>query len=329
MSFVVALPAFRGADSSADTQNYIDFYLNQRLGYRGGTQETEIGYRLIQWLISFFFGNNWHAFISITSFISLIPIMFLIKKNSSNIFLSLFLFITIGPAGILYIFYFGIIRQCVAVGFICILMYTLYNKLFKKDVYYWALFILAVLCHTSMIVCLPFLFLSKIKFKPLMVFSITVFSLIIGMSDVSKLFLSISESTVDKNFYFDIIGNDTIKNITSLIPIGFVSLYMYYTSPKPDRQSLWLKTTIMTMWIINVLTFNVANNMERMVFPYFLFLIFSIPEYTSNKKISILYKIILLTFVISYYSLKFYLVLEYQFIIHDEFGSPVPYESYF
>lgn len=327
MLILCGLPAFRGEFSSADTPNYISYYLNPQLGYND-SQFIEYGCQYLFRFIHYLFEDNWYCFITITSLLSTVPLMILIGKQSPIPSLSLLLFLIIGPSGIIYVFYFGIIRQCLSVGILCYLVYSLATNKYKNRIIYYIIFVLSLFFHRSSFVFFPVLFFHKINLSSKIVVFATIISLIIGYSNINSFLLQVS-GDMDKSFYFTHTDNSMVVKFSKLIPTLFIALYMYFYSPKEDRNSLWMKITLSVMIFVNILTFNVANNMERMVFPYFIFLVISIPIFIANKKIPIYKRIVFLTSILIYYSTKYYIVLSQQFIFHEIIGSPVPYESYF
>lgn len=120
--------------------------------WKGGG--TEIGYSLLEYCISRF--ANFQFFLLPIALITIIPVMFLIYKYSSNHLFSIFLFIAFGY----YAFFMNGIRQSIAMGLCCI-AYVFARE--KKLIPYLIIITIAVLFHLSAVIFIPVYWLSRLK----------------------------------------------------------------------------------------------------------------------------------------------------------------------
>ena len=153
--------AFRTSSVGADTKIYLDYYeiiRNNTLFYSlNNLTFLESGYIIFNKLVSIF-TTNFNSITFFNSLLVLFSLYKLIKNQSKDALLSIFLFITFG----FYQSTFNIARSCFAVfvGYEAIDKFD-NNKKIKGIL----LFILAFLFHKSSIILLLIPILSKFKFK--------------------------------------------------------------------------------------------------------------------------------------------------------------------
>ena len=140
--------AFRATSVGTDAVVYRDFYeqiKSRQIGIKYG--QWEIGFSALCYLFGRLLGLSYLWFQIFTSFVILTCFALFIWKNSSNKFLSLFIFIAFG----LYFYSFNVLRQGLALA-----IFLANLTIFLKDRKWWKYFLLlpvAVLMHNSIILC--------------------------------------------------------------------------------------------------------------------------------------------------------------------------------
>lgn len=151
---LISVVGLRSEDVGVDTSSYyrIFYDINGWLDPRYFSWEP--GFIFINQLVYWLHGNAEHA-ILVFSTINMIFIVAFLNKSSSNIALSLILFI-----GLAYYFLaFNIVRQSLAMSIICFSFSYLYEK---KYITWGLYFLLALSFHFSAVIFLLY-FVSKIK----------------------------------------------------------------------------------------------------------------------------------------------------------------------
>lgn len=329
--FIISLPAFRGEDSSSDTSNYIDYFLNPRKGYRIENQDIETGYHIFISILRYI-TNDWKVFITVSSLISTIPIVVTIIKCSKSPAFSTLLFLIAGPVGIIYLFYFGIIRQAMSVGFFYILLCLLYTNVLciKRKSDLWkitALVVLAYSFHHSTILLVPFLFLINMDLTWKKVICITMLSLWIGTVGIAG-FFSLGISSYNKSWYFDLSSLNDAISIISAVPLNLIGLGVFYSIKKKYRNDLWMKLFLYSVWLQNLLLFSVSSNLGRMLFASFLSIIILLPNYWTFMGQKQVMKYVICLFAIVYYSTKYFAILT-MYLEFPGWEGLFPYQPYF
>lgn len=166
---IFSLIAFRGTEVGGDTSAYANFFIGKHSMY--GTidnSDMEIGFIWIAKILHLINKTKiWFLFSS--TFITLFPFFYMVKKYSCNKTIPLLLFMTIWsimPTALCAV------RQNLAVSLVMVAYILFIEKIKNKHVErfrrkVWMLCcillcILSVLTHTSMIVALPLLFLAEL-----------------------------------------------------------------------------------------------------------------------------------------------------------------------
>ena len=157
---LVIFAGLRG-DFTADYKNYETlFYEYNKLTFGDIFRvhlDQEIGYVLLNWLIGRLTANFVWVMISCSS-VTILLFIKEFKKESNNVWLSIFLFVTIGS----YYVSFNLTRQIMATAIIFFGSSYLYEKKLIK--YVWIIFT-ASLFHKTALVMIPFYFILNFKFN--------------------------------------------------------------------------------------------------------------------------------------------------------------------
>lgn len=159
------MAGLRGYDIGADTEVYlkaIDYYGEMSVSELLGAGlvypfDFEIGYFLLTKLCCLLgFGKT--AFLFVVAIITYIPVFQLIKRHSSNAYISLLCYFAFG----FFTYSLGLFRQMIAVSIIiCGLKYVVERKLIK----YLAIIGLAMTFHTTALVGILLYFLYGVKWQ--------------------------------------------------------------------------------------------------------------------------------------------------------------------
>jgi transmembrane protein EpsG len=155
---LVLFAGFRASSVGTDTNNYVGIFKSvNRSNLTAMDTSLEYLFIILNKIAYFFFENH----ISLLISIAIITIYFnirVITKLSVNLWLSVFLYITLGG----YVFFFNGARQGIAVAIFGMAILQIYDKNFKRYIF-WVF--IAVLFHRTAIVMLPLYFLNFNKFS--------------------------------------------------------------------------------------------------------------------------------------------------------------------
>lgn len=202
------LVALRNNSVGTDTYRYCEYFEGIRfLGYT-----KEFGYSFLMKGISFF-SSDYRVFLFITAALSIIPICIFIYKMSSNVFISLLIYIAF-----FYNFSFSGIRQSIALSFLAGAVTVYYNK---PKLSFILIFIATSFHYSSMVfLCIYFkrylnIFLNNISVLFSSVIAIFFLSPIIGNFFVRFFY---SDYTISQ------FGSDNYI----LFSTGILSLYFFF-----------------------------------------------------------------------------------------------------
>ena len=322
--FVVCLPAFRCADSSADTQNYIDHFLYPDRGYNG--EETEPLYDVYVRIVGYLF-HNWKFFITISTLSAIIPLFFLVYKESLNKCLSLYLFVTFGPIIFFYLMYFGNIRQTLSLGFLSLALYFLSSRGLKDNFKVSIInYLIASFIHYSSFIAISYYIVDRIRLTKKQLIYIVLIALFLSQSNILSYF---SFLKTDDIFYFntDNLGA-TGTTFTLLFPL-IISVYMVFSSSiERFNDDLWMKLFFFQGLLLFLFSGSIANNIDRFVLAFFPAALIAIPNYFAEHN-QLKDKFFFMV-IIGFYGYRFFTVLKIQLLQNIEVGSTlIPYMSYF
>lgn len=173
---LITLALFSGIRSSSvgtDSGNYVwQFIAKLDVNYFNFRENIEPGFQLLTYFLLHFTHNYFWLFF-ISGLIVVYCYLYIIKKYSTQYWLSIFLFITLGC----YTYFFNGLRQGLSMA-----IFTLATPylLDKRPIPYFIICTLASLFHTSALAMLPFYFLVQLRinlpYKIIATFFISLFS---------------------------------------------------------------------------------------------------------------------------------------------------------
>lgn len=149
-SIFIALLALRSIETGTDIKAYFRTFSNiSNLSFHGllnYSEKDELLFYFLNKIISLI-GGSFQFFLFVCALISILPIMFLYKKESQNSMLTMSLFLVVAPFSI----FFSGLRQALALGIIAVA----YNFIKDKKLFKFILLVIvASYFHKSAIFCL-------------------------------------------------------------------------------------------------------------------------------------------------------------------------------
>ena len=272
--------------------------------------DYESGYVVLNWVISHL-GFNFHGFLVVCAFVNIFSFSYFIYKYSDIPWLSYVILCTFG----IYTYFFGIIRQSLALS---IFLWSLHFWINKKRLKSILLFIIAFLCHRAIIIALPiFLFanfkpINRKKFLILLIFSIPflIFSRFIYVNVIYAIMSILGKGYVGHGLQL----NNLIILLYFLSSI--VLIFVNFDKIKNNKMcNISLYTLLISIFIEIMGLYN--DNFARTMQIYNTFLLLSIPslikQYNNQKVIAIVKTLLVLLLII--------------FMVHSLKNSKiVPYE---
>lgn len=293
-----------------DYYTYIFYYTNA---------DFIIGDYGFKYLLIFlnYISSNPRLFFIISSIIILVPTFFCIRNNSSNIFISLILFISI-----YYFTSLNIVRQFMAISLYCMIGPTLIidRKILKHTI----LVLILSTIHFTAIILLPVYFFIHKEFKSYIYYGLWLFSLLFIIKKNSFIFIwskylnnnlfqieynekltkyigMMDNLQIEDKTYFRI----TVFNVIYIILLVFAKKTRY----KNEQFILWFN-----FYFISILLKNILNNMMALqrISLYFEFFIILLLPFFLSKKNSLVLNVLFLSFFILY--------AYYRFVLKHEAG---------
>jgi transmembrane protein EpsG len=213
-SILILFASFRSFNVGTDTQNYITNFENLKYiakSINDVQTSLEYGYLALERLAYYFSQEYW----ILLFFIALVSVgfsLYVIKKMSTNIRLSVFLYISLG----FYLFLFNGARQSIAAAIFGVSYYYLVKR---KLIFFVLWVIIASLFHKTVLIMLPFYFILNNNFtiKKMFYFSILSF---IALTFLSKFILIFDDSTTNRYSAYE--GRDAQGGL--LLTVFFVIL---------------------------------------------------------------------------------------------------------
>lgn len=216
------LLGFRGLDVGTDTLNYEAYF---DIIKSGVNLPVEIGWVFLNKAV-LFFGGSFRIFLLIVSALTLIPIFYVIRRQSVNPLLSIFLFYTL----YLYFYSFNISRQALAMSIVFFSYPFLHDV---KRVKYLTLILLASLFHYTALIAFPLLFVSKLTVKKYQVFILIIFTVTVGLFMADFVFNSISD-IIYSNYKERVELGNLLGNGMYLLVLNCFFLFIYFTCTPKD-----------------------------------------------------------------------------------------------
>ena len=236
MFLIVLIICFRDKTVGVDTIDYVNYFLKPYLGYGNDTREFE--YLFQKWceLIKQIWPNG-NFFIFSTSLAALLPVFYTINKVATNKIIGISLFVVT-----VWVFYFYLLRQCLAIGLFCIGVYALYKKQYIKAIIF---FVLATFFHTTVLLCvLLLLAIYFIEIKKETAIILILLSFIIALSGIFK---------VDEILFY---------GFSLFTGVEFIDRYQGYADQTTEFTSLYLvlKSILPLSLLCTILVYNLKDD---------------------------------------------------------------------
>jgi len=312
---LLLISTFRNITVGIDLKNYIS-YFNECLNYNFNEViirfgPTDLGYYLLIWLIANFTDNN-QIFLFITSIIPLYIIFKFFYEESKIIWLSVFLFISIGNVAYL----FNLLRQIISMSIIICGYKHIKNK---KILNYIMCVLIAMTFHSIAIFCLPIYFFAHNKLNFINYIKYLIMALIIITS--SDIIINFFVNQYQGGRYMEyIISGEGYKWLIILIGIllfGLVFKKQTIINHKYDF-------IIYNIFILSVLLQLVSLNFSlfvRIVHYYSFFITIFIPNIINSIKDKFM-RILSVNFIVVFFSLFF------MYSLQNDSSGIVPYSFF-
>lgn len=298
--WVIGLVAFRNEILGVDTSDYCYHFLHPDPTYK------DPGFELYNSIIRIFTHNkDWY--IAITALLSIAPVMYVIWKDSSNKFFSLFIFITLGTTIIYYVLYFAAMRQCLAVGMILLLAHFVNNGEIKSIYTIILLNVLIGLVHSAAFLVIPFFLLNKFTFKKWIVCVALAISFVIGMyvKNFSEYVILINGITNDRFDYYLNYMEDAEYMMLATLPMMIIAAAITLMVDDRFRNDIYYKMFIIGVVINNIL--EMAADSSRLTLFFLISSCLVFPNWLSHLSVKNkqLIKMGFVFIILSYYSYRY------------------------
>lgn len=292
-----------GSDSINYTRNFINNVPIYNFEFR---PNVEIGYQLLSYSILYLTHNYFWLFF-VTALIVVYCYLIIIKKYSTDYFVSVFFFLTLG----VYTFFFNGLRQGLAMAIFSLAFPYLMNKKFFS---YLLVCVIASLFHNSALFLIPFYFIVNFDYKfeyKILITYITSFlmssALIQYLSTTNDKYVSYAEVSEKAGGYF-------ILGFYVLLGLMIYVLSLAYKI----KDTYFLKAfefySAGVVFIIPVAMLGANASGPQRLLPYF--------TWTLILILPILLKKINSSYI---YLLSLFLGLLYFFLTTSKFSNLVPY----
>lgn len=286
--FLVCLSGFRDVEVGVDTHTYLSMY--SWISNGENVDHVEPGWRLFNRVV-YLIGGSFLTLLTITSFLTLLPVFFVAKKTSPYIYLSIFVFYGIH----LYCGAFNIMRQYFAIS---ITLLAIYYYIKEKKIVALCIWLCACLIHFSCFLAILILLFNRINitFPRTIVFIIVayLFGTIVNQELIDL--ITFSEYTHIASARNDIV----LAGIFTALLDAFM-LFVIYTSPQELLNSQWGK-----YFVLSILIFTATFSLHYSARIYSLFAISQIIYFPLYVKYStIKYKFLAFGIVFIFVSAQF------------------------
>jgi len=294
----------------ADTYDYVRFFTGERNFYNYDERDLELLFLLYNDLLKIFTDNG-VIYLFINSFISLLPLYYLVNKYSERKVLSLFLFFAFG----FYISYFVALRQILSISILLWGVICVYENRKYKWVFFMALSVLSYLMHTTAVITtliylLAYFFIVKNK-KYLYI--LVIGSVVIGFFSENYSFINIFSIFYSQGLTpIERISNYlTLENFRDEVPLYIllrptvVGIFVIYFIPDNKINDLLFK-----IYIFSIILFNLFYQFPMIQRANLSFEIFSIIVFTwiygsyGGRRL-INFKNIFVVFIVLYFTRSF------------------------
>lgn len=295
MGIMLLIASLRDVSVGTDTEFYVKLYNNIRnislINILTLSTRIEIGYLILNKIISLFFKNNFKFFILILSLIIYIPFFIILKKESKDIYFSLFLFLGLRY----YYFFLSGLRQSLSIVLIFASFYFFKrNQNFK----FLILNILAYFFHKTAIIFLPVFMLKEIKFEKKYINRV-LFMGVIYILIGDKLLLIVTK-TLKLEYYSGYITSSNFFGrfeLTLVLQFFYSLVMLFFQQRIQERKQDNLINWITLLGVFMNLVSLTGSVLARLALYYNIFMIVIIPNSLVKKPNKIL-KIIVITFIL-------------------------------
>lgn len=270
------LIGFRGESVGADTLTYQLLY--EDLGLYGYDGYPEPIYGLLcEW------GNNvgisFHVFQTTLTFFALCCTGYVIRKHSPNYCFSLFLLISL-----YFLFYtMNVYREMIACYISVLACYILFEGNYRwKKLKFVSLILLAAGFHTAALLLLILLLVCRIQLRKWLVVSSILFSLLIGIVDISNViapFIGGYEGHLES---FARSGSRLLMGFFLSLYWILAFFYLYKKSNKDFRESIYIKMLFCGIVLSNLF---IRNDMGiRLMLFFSIPLIIGLPKFVKESR---------------------------------------------
>lgn len=179
LAVMVLFAGLRSAEVGTDASGYARSFEEDSRALEGSWQEQiteEAGFFYLSKYLSMISNQYWVLFTGI-ALLTYSCVITAIKRETNNLRISLFVFITLG----LYTFVFNAARQGIAVGIYMLSFKYLFEHKKSGFLKYSVFVLLAALFHKTVIIALPLYFLFRLKYSIKMLMIISGIGVAIGM----------------------------------------------------------------------------------------------------------------------------------------------------
>ena len=273
----------------------------------------EYGYIAIMTVLNYFnLHFNWLLFI--TSSIIVFLVFKSIKEYSSNIFLSVYLFV----AMYLYYYSFNVMRQCIAVA-IC---FFCYKYILKREAIKYVLgVLLAAQFHTTAYIMLPLYFVYMLAKQRMffLVFLVILYFIFIFINPFVNFVLQYMPRYLG---YLDSVFFDSSTGLRYVFVYGIILLFGYINLVcyKIEKRFLLEFLYMSIAFLLNLLALNGYAIFARLAWYFTIYTIIFLPNCLSRIKNKYFYSLSFLSiFILSFCYHYYFLTVDYQRITPYEF----------
>lgn len=275
--------------------------------------DYESGYVLLNWIVSIF-NFNFHGLLVVIAFINMTIIGFFIYKYSKVPCLSFFIFSTFG----IYSYFFGIIRQSLALCFFLLSIHYFIENKKNKSIFY---FLLSFLFHRSIIITIPIYFIiNNNEIRKNKIFVLYIFSLVVLLLSpfiYNNIVVAIM-SLLGKNY----LGHGLVLNNLIILIYIIAFLLIAFIQTNMSKEDKIVKISLyMLIFSIYVEIIGLYNdNFARIMQVFNVFLIISIPEVINQYKKQKSIMFVVVTMIVA-------LILFYGYSLNDSVIVPYNIET--
>lgn len=277
---------FRGPYVGTDTLSYLSIYdFSVSLPVQRLIKDTfgiEKGYILLNKLLSVVFDNR-YSIILFTSLLIIFGVLYFIKNNSSNLFMSVYLFITL--------YYFSVSMNIIRQFMVIAIFFIAYEKLKKSKIISFVLLILlASTIHSTALIYLGVLLISKIKpsVKNMRVIGLTAATLTaifyVSPSIITSISGRYSQYAGTKFFEGNSVGGTTIIWVAQII-LYFCSMYILKNNlelTESHKKSLFMFSVMILISVCIGIISTRIYIITRLIYYFDIFMIVLIPEIVNQ-----------------------------------------------